>query len=126
MKYPSFTKHCNEADIIKDSDGKAIGTILDYWKWAHSDLMDNAERGAFAEYLVACVVGGKAQKRINWNSYDLLSKEGITIEVKTSAYLQTWGQDKLSNIQFNIPETLGYDRENNTYEHGMSGRWTDY
>lgn len=117
MKYPAFTKRCNETDIIKDSDGKVIGTILDYWRWAHSDLMDNAERGVFAEYLVACAIGEKEQDRINWNSYDLSSKENITIEVKTSAYLQTWGQDKVSNIQFNIPGTLGYDRENNTYEH---------
>ena len=32
-------------------------TLLNYWQWAHSNLVDNAERGAFAEYLVRIAVG---------------------------------------------------------------------
>ena len=78
--------------------------------------MDNAERGAFAEYLVACAIDGKGNGRVNWDKYDLTSKEGITVEIKTSAYIQTWGQDRLSTIRLGIAETKGYDSETNTYE----------
>ena len=48
-------------DIITDGQGNKVSTVLDYWKWAHSCLLDNVERGAFAEYLVACAVGGKGE-----------------------------------------------------------------
>ena len=90
MKYPAIDIRNAETDIIMDSQGNEISSVLDYWKWAHSCLMDNAERGAFAEYLVACAIGSKGTGRVNWDKYDLVSEEGITVEVKTSAYLQTW------------------------------------
>ncbi|MDD5792635.1 MAG: hypothetical protein PUD22_08640, partial [Erysipelotrichaceae bacterium] len=44
-----------------------------------------------------------------------LTPEGISVEVKTSGYIQTWDQDKLSNIVFGIRPTLGWDSETNTY-----------
>ena len=50
------------------------------------DGMDNAERGALAEYLVACALGGGEGVRVNWDKYDLLSPEGIAVEVKSSGY----------------------------------------
>lgn len=119
MKYPAIDIRNAETDIITDSQGNEISSVLDYWKWAHSCLMDNAERGAFAEYLVACAIGGKGTGRVNWDKYDLVSEEGITVEVKTSAYLQTWGQNKLSAIRFGIPKTHGYNPNDNTYESDM-------
>ena len=30
--------------------------VLDYWRWANSDLLDNAARGVLAEFLVANAV----------------------------------------------------------------------
>jgi len=116
MKYPAIYIRNTEKDIITDEQGNEISSVLDYWKWAHACLMDNAERGAFAEYLVACAIGGKGTGRVNWNKYDLVSEEGITVEVKTSAYIQVWGQEKLSDIRFGIQKTYGYLPESNTYE----------
>ena len=58
--------------------------------------MDNAERGALAEYLVACALGVADNVRVNWDKYDLLSPEGIAVEVKSSGYLQSWDQNELS------------------------------
>lgn len=40
-----------------------------------------------------------APLRVGWDSVDLRHK-GVTIEVKSSAYLQAWGQKRLSRIQF--------------------------
>lgn len=116
MKYPAMYIRNTETDIITDGQGNEISTVLDYWKWAHSCLMDNAERGAFAEYLVACAIGGKGKGRVNWDKYDLVSEEGITVEVKTSAYIQVWGQEKLSAIRFGIQKTYGYIPDSNLYE----------
>ncbi len=51
--------------------------LVDYWRWAHSNLIDNAERGAFAEYLVHTAVGATSTTRVNWDKYDVLSPKGI-------------------------------------------------
>lgn len=116
MKFPAVYKICEPMEGIIKSDKSVIGSVMDYWKWAHSNLLDNAERGTFAEYLVAKAVGDKSSYRVNWEKYDLVSSEGIRIEVKTSAYIQTWGQDKLSELKFRIGKTYGYDNEKNAYD----------
>ncbi len=90
-------------------------TLSDYWRWAHSTLLDNAERGAFAEYLVKIAVGDQSETRINWDKYDILSPEGIKIEVKASGYIQSWHQERLSTISFSIRPTYGWDAVTNTY-----------
>ena len=63
-----------------------------------SDLRVNNVRGYLAEFLVTRALGVTA-KRVEWDDYDLL-REGITIEVKSSAYLQAWPQRGPSQIRF--------------------------
>ncbi len=89
--------------------------LVDYWRWAHSNLIDNAERGAFAEFLVYTAMRATSKTRVNWNNYDVLSPEGIRIEVKASGYIQSWAQEKLSAISFSIRPTYGWDAETNQY-----------
>ncbi len=60
--------------------------------------MNNA-RGYLAEFIVAKALGLDAVRRIEWDAYDILWND-ITIEVKSSAYLQSWDQRQLSKIQF--------------------------
>lgn len=91
------------------------GILLDYWAWAHSDIASNAERGKLAEYLVARAVKSQAPCRIEWDAVDVISEEGIKIEVKSSAYLQTWKQTKLSAIQFDIAPKNAWDSETNLF-----------
>ena len=90
-------------------------TLLDYWRWAHSNLVDNTERGVFAEFLVHMAVGATSKTRTNWDNYDILSPEGIRIEVKASGYIQSWAQEKLSAISFSVRSTYGWDAETNQY-----------
>lgn len=108
-------KILNGNEPILDECGNRISDLIHFWRWAYSDVIDNAERGAFAEYLVACALGIIDKVRKNWDKYDLLSPEGITIEVKASGYLQSWGQNKLSAIGFGIQPTCGWDSSTNTY-----------
>ena len=46
--------------------------------------------------------------------YDLSTKEGIKIEVKTSAYLQNWHQLQLSKIVFDIAPKQIWDPKTNS------------
>lgn len=89
--------------------------LLDYWRWAHSDIASNAERGKLAEYIVKCAVGAENPCRVEWDAVDVVSPDGIRIEVKSSAYLQTWSCNKLSNIQFDIAPKLSWNSETNLY-----------
>lgn len=52
---------------IKSGDEQIIGTdktLLDFWRWGFSDVLNNTTRGIFAEYLVATALGIEAQPRI--------------------------------------------------------------
>lgn len=85
-------------------DGMPIGFLLnDFWSWSSSDLLNNTLRGALAEFIVGSALGVDFSTcRRDWESFDLLSPSGYRIEVKSSAYLQSWEQSKLSRIQFSI------------------------
>ena len=78
------------------SDGRMLGknqTVLSFWQWSASNLLDNTQRGILAEYLVALAVGAHNRPRPSiWRSYDVETPDGFTIEVKSSAYIQNWRQ----------------------------------
>ena len=56
-----------------------------------------------------------AGTRSAWDAYDLRLGD-LTIEVKASAYLQTWGQNERSKIVFSIRPSRAYDADENTFE----------
>lgn len=85
-------------------------SLLNYWKWSNSDLLSNATRGIFAEYIVACSLDIDITKpRNEWSAYDLITKDGIKIEVKSCAYLQSWNQKDYSKISFSIKKSFYWD-----------------
>ncbi|WP_297429884.1 hypothetical protein [Clostridium sp.] len=90
-------------------------TLRDYWSWAHSDLIGNAERGILAEYIISMALDVHHGTRTEWDSYDILSKDGIKIEVKSSGYIQTWVQKDYSSLKFGIQPTKEWNQEDNTY-----------
>ena len=102
-------------------------TLLNFWQWMGSDLVSNGLRGAFGEYLVALAVGaGDALDGVQeeWASYDVQSPDGIKIEVKTSAYIQTWYQSKLSSPAFDIAPKTAWDAATNSWTTEKK-RWAD-
>lgn len=120
LQYPNIPPKglTGREEMIK-SDGKSIGCVIDYWRWAHSNLIDNTERGILAEYLVARAMGADRAPRTNWEPYDLMA-EDIRIEVKASGYLQSWGQKELSKIQFGIAKTAAWNHDTGRYEGGKT------
>lgn len=90
-------------------------SLSDYWSWAHSDIVNNTERGKVAEFIVASALGVTDKVTSTWDSFDLLYN-GRGIEVKSAAYLQSWYQDRESNIGFGIRPTVGVIGNTGTYD----------
>ena len=87
--------------------------ILSFWRWTSSELLGNALRGILSEFIVASTIKLLNAPRQEWDSYDLITENGLKIEIKSSSYLQSWEQTKLSKIIFNI-QTTYKDRINPT------------
>lgn len=94
------------------SGGEAIdgtdASVLDFWKFAMSDLRTNNVRGYFAEFLVAQAVGAE-KARVEWDPWDVTAPDGTRIEVKSSGYLQAWAQTRLSVPTFRVAPAHGWD-----------------
>lgn len=84
------TEHFSEGSLV----------VEDFWRWAFSDLRTNTVRGVLAEFLVAQALGDPSPLRAAWDNWDVTTATGIKVEVKSSAYLQSWNQRKLSSIRF--------------------------
>jgi hypothetical protein len=93
----------------------ASSTIGEFWQWAFSDIVGNTERGALAEFIVARALRSKRQTRNEWAAFDLETPAGIRVEVKSSAYLQSWYQKSLSSPRFSIKKSLMWIPESNTF-----------
>jgi hypothetical protein len=80
--------------------GLGGATVHDFWVWSTGDLRENTTRGVLAEFFVARAVGAEAKMRVGWDNYDVRTPSGIRVEVKSSAYLQSWPQRVHSKIRF--------------------------
>lgn len=77
--------------------------LVDFWKWSSSNLLSNTTRGIFAEFLVATATDVDLNTpREEWAEFDLITPDGIRIEVKSAAFIQTWEQKDFSKISFSI------------------------
>ena len=82
--------------------------ILSFWQWSSSELLGNALRGVLAEFIVASAIDVLEKPREEWDAYDLVTKQGLKIEIKSSSYLQSWKQTGLSKILFGIRPTIDW------------------
>jgi hypothetical protein len=97
---------------------QGTGTSLHhFWRWYVSDLLSNATRGVFAEFIVATATGiDITQPREEWSAFDLTTPDGIKLEIKSAAYLQSWQQRELSKISFSTKLSLYWDNVTNKQE----------
>ena len=87
--------------------------LADSWQWSQADLLSNATRGVLAEFIVASALELDIDARTEWDAYDLKTDDGLKIEIKSVAYLQSWKQRKLSAIKFGIAPTKGWNADTN-------------
>jgi hypothetical protein len=113
----ALPRECRNGSEVFHAAGTELGfNLLSFWQWSASDLVSNTMRGVLAEYLVAQAVAAAQGIREEWASYDLRTPEGITVEVKSAAYIQSWHQERLSTISFLCPKTRAWDPHTGAYE----------
>lgn len=101
-------------EFLTDNGKKTEYNLLDFWRWSVSDILSNATRGRFAEFIVGTAIGLKPENlRDEWDAYDLTTENGIKIEVKSAAYIQSWNQKDYSAISFSIKPARYWDAETN-------------
>lgn len=106
----------NGNECLTDNGLNTNYNLLDFWRWSVSDLLSNATRGRFAEFIVGTAIGINSENlRDEWDAYDLITDDGIKIEVKSAAYIQSWDQKRFSTISFSIKPTKYWDAETNIY-----------
>ncbi|MCC8014382.1 MAG: hypothetical protein LIO87_04230, partial [Eubacterium sp.] len=100
-------------------------SMLDFWKWAYSDLIDNTYRGTFAEYIVKSALdrGGYScnPEGHGWDQYDLDGpiipsvNRNARIEVKVTSYVQHWEIRHPDMANFRIAKATIFDDEKFCY-----------
>jgi len=105
-------------DEMLHSNGHSLGpSLLDFWSWSTSDIVSNAQRGVLAEFIVANAIGVDLNGvRDEWGAYDLTTPDGIRVEVKSAAFIQSWEQRDFSIISFNVPKTRAWNSDTNIQE----------
>jgi hypothetical protein len=107
------------------ANDKRLGFILtNFWRWNVSDLLNNLTRGHLTEFIVAKALDAAKGVRNEWAAFDLETPDGIKVEVKSAAYLQSWHQDDYSIIQFSVRKTKELDWVNGGYR-GIPKRHAD-
>jgi hypothetical protein len=98
-------------------------SVLDFWRWALGDLRMNTARGYLAEFLVARALCSGDPARIEWAAHDVKGADGTRVEVKSSGYLQSWGQRKRSEPRWGLTGAkLAWNPTSGSYENPPSGR----
>ena len=91
--------------------------LYKFWQWACSDLVDNLFRGSPAEFYVASALDSLHHcLRDGSGCHDITTQTGITIQVKSSAYLQSWFQNAYSRIEFDIAPKKSWNPNTNAFE----------
>jgi hypothetical protein len=99
---------------LHDGGRPLPSTLLSFWQWSGSDLVSNTIRGRLAEFIVGTALGvDLSGVRREWDAVDLITRDGIKVEVKSAAYIQTWRQRRLSSIAWQVAARRAWDPDTN-------------
>lgn len=94
-------------------NGKSINyNLFSFWQWSNSNILGNALRGILAEYIVSLDIKTPHIMREEWECFDLITQDGVKIEVKSASYIQSWKQKHFSKISFSIQPTRVWEEDN--------------
>ena len=82
-----------------------IDKLTTFYRWNSGHLLENRTRGAFAEWLVHRALNISSEFREEWAPVDANYK-GISIEIKSAAYEQSWPQERPSSIVFSMRQKV--------------------
>jgi hypothetical protein len=76
--------------------------LIEFWRWAYSDMRSNTVRPLVAEFLVGKALGCLDERgRKEWAPWDHKYR-GKKIEVKSAGHVQSWKPPAKSRISFGI------------------------
>jgi hypothetical protein len=103
IRYPAIDVTPKTGDEVFRNGADLLDMrLVDFWRWNMSDLSDNVIRGRLAEFLVCRALGLASAVRDAWGACDVRTASGLELQVKSCAYLQSWGHEKLSEIRFDV------------------------
>ncbi len=112
MSSPRPRVHAARRDGVAPIPANGVpvgGTLLDFWRRSASDLLNNTTRGLLADFLVARALGLQEHEiRREWDAYDLVTPEGMRVEVKSAAYVQSWAQTRPSATSLRVRKTRAW------------------
>lgn len=109
-----------EVRLTGDAQLTTDGTLLDFWRWAFSDLCDDDIKGIFAEWMVITLLGLPLTRRVSWANSDIILGNDTRIEVKATAVWQSWKLvDEFGNRRTVSPAVLN---PNQIRFHGLKAR----
>jgi hypothetical protein len=107
----------NGTEALHENGNATTFSLIDFWRWSFSDLLSNATRGVVAEFIVATALQiPLTVVRNEWSAWDLTTPDGIKIEVKSAAFIQSWHQDNLSKISFSVKKSKAWDADLNKHD----------
>lgn len=117
MILPSIeTVKKNGTEFFSFNSKKTDFNILNFWQWSASDLLTNRQRGILAEFIVASSLDLLKNPREEWDEYDLITPNGLKIEIKSASYIQSWEQKGFSKINFSVQPTVKWENKKRTIE----------
>ena len=102
----------NGNEVFKQNGIELGFSVMDYWRFQFSNLVDNL--GYVAEFLIAQALSKDEPDNCNgWTVYDV-GYRGKRIEVKTTSYWQSWKASHIISEQRNFSIRKTYlDYQNN-------------
>ncbi|MEP0814843.1 MAG: hypothetical protein HRF49_09305 [bacterium] len=100
-------------------------TAVEFWQYGFSDLMANINRGVFAKWMVASILGVKPSPRDVLREFDFVyeaKSRPVSVFVKASAVLQVWGPTRHFEFDGMKPDRL--KKDGITYT-GKRSFWSD-
>jgi hypothetical protein len=94
-------KKLDGEELFKHTGDKYF-SVVEFWRYGFSNLNSNVLRGALAEFLIENAIRDKTQIDVRnpWGDSDVVTDDGLKIEVKCCSYIQDWDQNDFSYIQW--------------------------
>jgi hypothetical protein len=74
--------------------------VRDFWAWTLSDFRTNTVGPMLADFLVARALEAANPTCTEWDAHDVETPDGVEVEVRSAAYVQSCKQVQLSKVVF--------------------------
>lgn len=88
---PTFRPLSGHEQLHENGVPLATGTtVLDFWSWSASNLVENLRRAEFGQFLVMTALEAWGHTHDSWISNEIETASGVRVAVKTAGLRQSW------------------------------------